>query len=139
MKKNLDVYNDRINLVLLKYWNDKPCKWKRTMERLNNRYLDNKVYESRIIDELKYIELLDVSNSEMINDEYGRPKYKYPNLPKELYTTEKGIKALKDNAYPSEMESEILNKRFITFQIIGILIAAIGGIITIIQVVIDNT
>lgn len=49
------------------------------------------------------------------------------------------IKALKDNAYPSEMESEISNKRFITFQIIGILIAAIGGIFTIIQVVIDNT
>lgn len=135
--KNAENYNDRKNLVLLKYWKNKPRKWIKVYDSLCKRYVDNKHYESRIIDELKYIELMDVSNSELIRDELGRPEYKYPDLPKELYTTDKGIEALRNKAYPSEMEHEKSEKRFVMFQIVGILIAAIGGIITIITAILD--
>lgn len=131
-------FNDRRNLVLLKYWRDRTRRWMGIYTRLSNRYVDNKNYENEIINELRYIELLDTTNSEMIRTELGDYVYKYPELPKETYTTDKGIKALKDKAYPSEMEQEQSERRFVLFQIIGILIAAIGGIITIFTAIFNS-
>ena len=137
METEIDNINDRRNLVLLKYWKDKPRKWMRKHKSLSYRYVDNKKFESNIIDELKYIELLGITNSEIVRDEYGRPKYRHPDLPKELYTTSKGIDALKNKSYPSEMRKEMSERRFILFQVIGILIAAIGGVITIFTTLFD--
>jgi hypothetical protein len=123
--------NDRYNLVLLQYKERKGLRERNKIQKLCKQYPDNSVYESKIIDLLSSRGLIEYINSEAEQNESGN--WVYTNdLPKYYQTTKAGETALKNGLFPSETRNEAKNKAFRYIQIIGILIAALGGLITII-------
>lgn len=130
--ENIDNVNDRTNLVLLKLKRDKTRKDHSLLKKLTFLYPDNETFETKIIKNLRSRGLISTTNTEgrYLN---GVWTYNNPDLPKEDYTTKKGIKSLDAHLFPSEFRKELFDKRFKKWQIIGISIAAIGGLLTILS------
>ena len=131
--KDIDNLNDRRNLMLLHFKFNKTQKEKNRLIRLQNLYPDNDMFWNVIYGDLFKCGMIGTTNIDGYDDECGNYVYKYPELPKENYTTEIGGKALKNNLFPSELRQKSLDKRFRYLQAVGIAIAAIGGLITIIN------
>lgn len=128
--KDIDCINDRINLSLLENKIDRSKKDDDTLKILISKYPDYSLYDYVIRSYLREIGMIDTTNSELCKDEFGRSFYKYKDLPKNDYTTEKGTEALKSKLFPSELRQKSINKRLRYIQFSGIIIAAIGGLIT---------
>lgn len=126
-----DNLNDRYNLILLKLKRDRNKEENKELQKLIIAYPDYAIFERRIIYKLQKRGFIDTTNSEGHEDENGDWIIDHPNLPKQEYTNEAGIQALNSRLFPSELREKTLNKRFRYLQIIGIGIAAIGGLITI--------
>lgn len=123
--------NDRTILVLLKYKKEKTRKERKLYEKLSKTYVDNFNFEFSIISKLEELGYISVTNNEIRRDEYGRAVLLHPDLPHEHYTTKLFNWATIFVKFPSETRKETLNKRFRYWQLIGIIISAIGGLITI--------
>lgn len=128
--KDIDCINDRINMSLLRNKMNRNNKEENMLKILIFKYPDHSLYENSIKSYLREIGMIDTTNSELCKDEFGRPFYKYKDLPKEDYTTDKGVKALESGIFPSELRQKSINKRLRYIQFAGIIIAAIGGLIT---------
>lgn len=126
----MDYPNDRNNLVLLEL---KECKTrgdKRRISFLLKKYPDNGAYRDKIIDELDKRKLVEYINGEAKQDENG--DFRYVNdLPKYYQTSSAGKLALKNKLFPSESFHKTEKNRIRYLQVIGITIAALGGLITI--------
>jgi hypothetical protein len=96
------------------------------MERL---YPDNQTFEEGLIEYLSERNLMYFVNGETMQDSYGNFVY-VNDLPKYWEITDSGEIALKNKLFPSESAKEAFDVRFRLFQIIGICIAALGGLIT---------
>lgn len=129
--KSIDNINDRTILVLLKYKKEKTRKEQKLFEKLSKAYVNNFNFEFPIISKLKELGYMSVTNNEIRRDEYGRPAYLHPDLPHEHYTTELFNWTTIFIKFPSETRKEAADKRFRYWQLIGIVIAATGGLITI--------
>jgi len=129
--KNVDKRNDRLNLVLLKYKAGRSPGENRQYDKLNRIYPDNQTFEEGLIELLKERKLLYLVNGEMEQNEKGYVEYINKDDSYRYWeTTEKGELAIKSRLFPSESAKEIRETRFRLFQIVGILIAALGGLIT---------
>jgi len=128
---SIDNVNDRTILVLLKYKKEKTRKERKLFEKLSKTYVDNFNFEFSIISKLEELGYMSVTNNEIRRDEYGRPILLHPDLPHEHYTTELFNWATIFVKFPSETRKKTFDKRFRYWQLIGIIIAAIGGLITI--------
>lgn len=128
---SIDNINDRTILVLLKYKKEKTRKERKLYEKLSKTYVDNFNFEFPIISNLEELGYMSVTNNEIRRDEYGRPVLLHPDLPQERYTTELFNWATAFVKFPSETRKKTFDKRFRYWQLIGIIIAAIGGLITI--------
>lgn len=128
----VDRLNDRLNIILLKYKKKRSFFENLRLKRLIRSYPDNNTFEVGLIDYLSDRQLLDYVNSEAIQDSDGN--YVYENdLPKYYETTKSGENALQNKLFSSESAKDKNEKWFRIFQIIGICIAAFGGIITLIK------
>lgn len=132
---NIENANDRARLILLTY---KPLPNDRDKEdliRLNKYYPDNKQYERSIIDHLGKHGYLTIENASTdgYTDEFGHVLQTWIDLPHAHITTNTGVKLIGMLKRESEMKNTCKNKLFFMFQMIGISIAAIGGLINIIQ------
>ena len=130
--EKMENLNDRCNIVLLKLKQKQTQRDKKRLHALIDAYPDNEVFERSITRMLIERGMICTTNSEAFQNDDGNFMYKHPDLPKLLYTTEIGIKALKSNLFPSEFRQKTVDKRFRNLQAIGIAIAAIGGLITIV-------
>lgn len=131
--KEIDNINDRTNLVLLNHIKNKGRRFKKLEKKLSDKYPDNILYERVIVDRMRSIDLMKVANTEMRVNKLGQP---YPLHSAELRydcVTEKGIEALKNRLFPSELREKTINKRLRRLQAIGIGISAIGGLVTILS------
>ena len=124
--------NDRLNLVLLKHKGKISCIEDIRLRRLERLYPDNHIFEDGLIEILAERHLIYKVNGEIEIDENGNPYKINSDLPEYWQTTRNGEIALKNKLFPSESAKETLDVRFRRFQIIGIFIAAIGGLITLI-------
>lgn len=131
--KEIDNINDRTNLVLLNHIKNKGRRFKKLEKKLSDKYPDNILYERVIVDRMKSIDLMKVANTEMGVDELGRPYYLHPAELRYDCATRKGIEALKNGLFPSELRKKTVNKRIRRLQAIGIGISAIGGLVTILS------
>jgi hypothetical protein len=128
----MDNINDRYNLVLLELKEYKSLIAKRKIQRLEKKYPDNATYRGTIIKELSKRGLVEYANSEATQNENGSLVYEN-DLPKFYRTNGNGKLALSNRLFPSESRQKTMEKLFRSIQIIGISIAAIGGLITIIS------
>jgi hypothetical protein len=101
-----------------------------SIELLQRRYTDNATYRDTIVDELFKRGLVEYVNSEAVQDDHGFWCY-VNDLPKHPKTSEAGETALKNHLFPSEIAKESIDNRYRYLQIVGIAVAAIGGLITI--------
>lgn len=123
--------NDRLNLVLLKYKKYRSWLENFRLKKKEKLYPDNQTFEEGLIEYLAERNLMYLVNGEIMQDSYG--SFVYVNdLPKYWETTNSGEIALKNKLFPSESAKETFDVRFRLFQIIGICIAALGGLITLI-------
>lgn len=138
MNEDIKDFNDRSRLVLLLLKEKASYIDRREIRVLKKNYPDNEYYKDTIINDLSKRGLVNHMNAESYEDENGNPQYKYPDLPKFYQTSEKGLMALKSTLFPSETRDHARNRRFRAIQIIGISIAAVGGLITLITFLYDN-
>ena len=131
----IENINDRRNIVLLKLKQSKSAKEKRLLERLTKAYPDNEVFEAKITQNLRERGFIGTTNIDGYRDALGIWRYNNPNAPKENYTTESGVLALKNRLFQSEFTQKTLNERFTKWQLVGILVAAVVGFITIVTFV----
>jgi len=129
----MDNSNDRYALVLLLYKGNKSVLDKYRIGKLEKKYPDNKSYQDAIIKELISRGLIEYKNSEIKQVENGTWEYIHPDLPKFNQTTQQGETALKSGLFPSESAQKSIDKRYRNIQLIGIAIAALGGLITILS------
>lgn len=123
--------NDRLNLVLLKYKARKNLCDKVKLKRLQRFYPDCGVFEEGAREFLEERGLIKLVNGGLTQNSKGN--FEHGNgLPEYWQTTEAGEAALKSSLFPSEKAEQTGKFRFRLFQVIGICIAAIGGLITIV-------
>lgn len=131
--KEIDNMNDRTNLVLFNRIKSKGRRFKKLEKKLSDKYPDNILYERVIVDRMKAIDLMKVTNTEMDVDGFGQPYYLHSAELRYDCVTEKGIETLKNGLFPSELRKKTVNKRLRRLQAIGIGISAIGGLIIILS------
>jgi len=137
--KNVDKRNDRLNLVLLNHIINRSPVENREYKRLEKLYPDNKTFEDGSIELLSKRKLIYLINGEIEQNERGYFEYINKDDSSRYWeTTEEGKLALKNRLFPSESAKEIRETRFRLFQIIGILIAALGGLITLFSFLYDQ-
>ena len=130
--RNAGGFKDRLNLVLLKYKESKSFMDGAKLKKLERLYPDNTIYEVGVIEELRNRKFIFRVNAEGGIDENGNA-YKIENgLPEYWQTTFNGEKALNSKLFPSESAKETFDLRFRLFQVVGICIAAFGGLITLV-------
>ncbi|MBA7489041.1 MAG: hypothetical protein HG422_08475 [Prevotella sp.] len=129
--------NDRTRLILLKYKHDRTATDDRQLALLETFYADNGIYESAIVDRLKGIGCMDIENSSTdgYEDEFGHIKIEWGKLPHGNITTPQGIAMLPLLKRNSEKAKRWKSRTFTIFQLIGITIAAIGGLLKIIETI----
>ncbi|WP_270769078.1 hypothetical protein [Segatella buccae] len=129
--------NDRTRLVLLKYKQDRSNSDNKQIAALEAFYTDNGIYESAIVDRLKEIGCMDIENSSTdgYEDEFGHTKIEWGKLPHGNITTPQGIAMLPLLKRNSEKAKRWKSRTFTIFQLIGITIAAIGGLLKIIETI----
>lgn len=130
--------NDRYRLVLLLYKKNRSFIDRHTVKRLKRKYPDNEGCQGKIIDELFKRGLIAYMNAEGYQDDDGNFRYKYPDLPKYYQTNDRGEEALTSALFPSEIREKQRQKRFRNIQVIGISIAAVGGLITLLTFLYEN-
>ena len=109
--KEIDNINDRTNLVLLTHIKNKGRRFKKLEKKLSDKYPDNILYERVIVDRMKSIGLIKIANTEMGVDEFRQPYYLHSAELRYDCVTEKGIEALKNRLFPSELREKTINKR----------------------------
>ena len=122
--------NDRLNLVLLKYKAKRRWIEDIQLRRCERLYPDNQTFEDGLIEILDERRLIYKVNAETELDENNDPYKIRGDLPEYWQTTPNGEMALKNRLFPSESAKESFDARFRLFQVIGICIAALGGLIT---------
>ena len=125
--------NDRRILVLLKHKEVRTKAESRRLNQLTDLYPDNEKCEEAIITELRPRGFIKMMNLKVELNEEGYYIETITGLPKYLQTTEEGENALKNQLFPSEFKDKQRDKLFRLLQIIGLSIAAGGGLITILK------
>ena len=125
---NIDNKNDRCKLVLLDLKERKSWSERRMLSRLKNLYPDYMVTYDQISRYLLSKEMLVTTFTGGGRDKNGIPiEVDNPDSPPK--TSELGIKALRSNLFPSEKADNAREKRFRLFEIIGISVAAVPGLV----------
>ena len=133
----IDSLNDRTRLVLLKYKQGKDAYDNRQMESLERFYTDNGLCENAIIDHLRDEGCVTIENAstEGYEDEFGHTKPEWAKLPHGFITTPQGILLMRTLKRHSEKAKRWQRRAFTIFQLIGITIAAIGGLLKIAETI----
>lgn len=133
----IDSINDRMRLVLLKYKCNKTHADNKCITALQCYYADNDMYESVIVDHLKANGCMTIENASTdgYEDEFGHVKTEWTELPHGNITTPQGIAMLSLLKRNSEKAKRWQSRAFTIFQLIGITIAAIGGLLKIVETI----
>ena len=133
----IDNINDRARLVLLKYKQNKTAADNKSIASLEHFYTNSSMYESVIIDHLKANGCMTIENTSTdgYEDKFGHVKTEWAELPHGNITTPQGIAMLPLLKRNSEKAKRWQSRAFTIFQLIGITIAAIGGLLKIIEAI----
>lgn len=133
----IDSINDRMRLVLLKYKCNKTHADNKCITALQHYYADNDMYESVIVDHLKANGCMTIENASTdgYEDKFGHVKTEWTELPHGNITTPQGIAMLSLLKRNSEKAKRWQSRAFTIFQLIGITIAAIGGLLKIVETI----
>lgn len=134
----MDNKNDRYRLILLLHKNNKSLCDKYHIRKLEKRYPDNKSYQGDILSDLTERGLIESVNTEGYQDKNGNWVNIHPKETHYQRTTKEGVTGLKSGLFPSESREKARNKGFRYAEIIGICIAAIGGLITLLSFLYDK-
>lgn len=131
--KDIDGYNDRCILILLEHKEFKTKKEKRLLNKLKDSYPDhNNVMHQSIKDDLfkrQFLKNIDIrpdlpaysdSGASIDYEKIGTPKYK-------TVTTERGVTALKNKYFTSELSEKTRKQRLSNLDIAVKWFAVIGG------------
>lgn len=133
----IDCINDRTRLILLKYKHDRTTADDRQLASLETFYADNAICENAIIDHLKEIGCMSIENSSTdgYKDEFGHTRPEWAKLPHGNITTAQGLALIPTLQRNSEKAKRWQHRAFTTFQLVGITVAAIGGLLKIAETI----
>lgn len=128
-----DIPQDMFILCLLHHIPVKSTKNKKLLKKLGTKYTDYEAFEKDVIKRLNQLGLLDSSNKKETTQKKdpcsGKPLNEMIDVTVEVYTTnQKGISALKNNRFDSEIKSINIRKRNMYISITATIIAIIGGL-----------
>lgn len=132
MKRVPPHNNDFRRIQLLKRLPGKTQKQKAEEKLLTQAFPTYLYTEQEICSELSKHGFIRYTGDPGHFDEDGNPVRKEPFRIDKYVTTEAGLSALK-HSYPSEFRAKVVSDRIKKAEFYGILIAAIGGVITILS------
>lgn len=119
--------NDRYRIILLQRLQHRTPKERRELRNLSERYPDNERFTATLIDNLSRQGLLESVGAEAEQNEFGDFVRIQNDFEPYYITTELGRAALL-GSFESETAKERPNKRFRTIEIVGLVVAAVGGL-----------